>query len=121
MGNFGSEDRMDYTIIGGSVNLASRLESAADPDEVVVSEDTWLLVREVYRCEEKGSLTVKGINHPVKTYRVVGRVGEEAGRTEAEMDGFSLRYDPERLGREEGLRARKVLEALLPRLPRENG
>jgi len=71
VGNFGSEDRMDYTIIGGTVNTASRLESATLPGDILISYETFALIRDQIHCEEQGEVEVKGIAYPVATYRVV--------------------------------------------------
>ena len=71
VGNFGSEDRMDYTMVGGGVNLASRLESAATPGEILISYETYAHVKDEVECQEHGEINVKGIAYPVATYQVV--------------------------------------------------
>lgn len=77
VGNFGSENRMDYTIIGTQVNLAQRLEANAPPDGIMISYETHALVEDETVCRYNGEITVKGINRPIKNYILLGWRGED--------------------------------------------
>ena len=68
----GSEARMDYAVLGDSVILAQRLESAAPPGETYVSEATVRLVEGEFEFEPVGELTLKGKAEPVLAWRLVG-------------------------------------------------
>ena len=89
VGNFGSDDRMDYTIIGGGANTASRLESAAQPGEILISYETFANIKDEILCEEEGQIDVKGIAYPVATYRVVDRFRHPRGQAAAFPGGAS--------------------------------
>ena len=93
VGNFGSEDRLDYTIIGNGVNLASRLEARAGINKILISEDTYLLIRNKIICEKKEPINVKGISYPVQTYEVVKFSQENDNLIERNIPGLSLSID----------------------------
>jgi adenylate cyclase len=70
VGNFGSDQRMDYTIIGAEANLAARLQSIAKPDGIIVSYETFVLVSDMVRAQALEPITLKGIARPVMPYTV---------------------------------------------------
>lgn len=76
VGNFGSEDRMDYTIIGAEANLAARLQSIAEPGGIVMSYETYALVRDMVRARPIEPIAMKGISREVVPYVVEGLVDE---------------------------------------------
>jgi len=76
VGNFGSQDRMDYTIIGHEVNLAARLESHADAGGILMAAETYSLVKDWLLAEEQEAITMKGFSQPVRTFRVQGKIDD---------------------------------------------
>ena len=71
VGNFGSVQRVDYTVLGSPVNLAARLEAACGPQEILVSPGTKNLVEAVFEFKEKKPLKLKGFEDPIKPYQLI--------------------------------------------------
>ena len=71
VGNFGSVQRVDYTVLGSPVNLAARLEAACGPKEILVSPETKNLVEAVFEFEEKKPLKLKGFEDSIKPYQLI--------------------------------------------------
>ncbi len=82
VGSVGNDLKMDYSAVGDTVNLASRMESAARPGAVLVSENTYRMARDFFEFQPLGKLKVKGKEEPVQAYELL-RVGKSATRFEA--------------------------------------
>ena len=72
-GNIGSASlkRLDYTVIGDVVNTASRLESAANPGQIVISETSYEKVKEYFKCQKVGEVSLKNKSNPMVIYEVI--------------------------------------------------
>ncbi len=71
VGSLGSDLRVEFSAVGDTVNLASRMEGMADPGTILVSEETYRLTEGLFWFEFAGEKRVKGKEKPVRTYRVI--------------------------------------------------
>ncbi len=71
-GNIGSPKRMDYTVIGDSVNIASRLESSAQPNQIFIGEETYRQIEGKFKIQEVGQKKLRGRSEAIMVYEVLG-------------------------------------------------
>jgi adenylate cyclase len=72
-GNLGSLQRMDYSVIGDTVNVASRLENTAGPDEIIISQATKDHLGDKFILEKRPEIRVKGKERSIQIYNVLGK------------------------------------------------
>jgi class 3 adenylate cyclase len=116
VGNFGSDDRMDYTIIGSGVNATARLESFAETDGILIGHETYALVKDEVNAEEQEPIKVKGFAEPLRCYKVLGLYDDLVAKGSVireEQDGFKLLLDLNKHDRAEAIAA---LQAIVDRL-----
>ncbi len=116
VGNFGSNDRMDYTIIGNAVNLTARLQSHSEIDGILLGHETHSLVKDEVAAEAESPIKVKGFAEPIRCYKVLGlydQLAEEGTVIREEQDGFKFLLNLQKYDKAEAIR---TIETILSRL-----
>jgi class 3 adenylate cyclase len=111
VGNFGSADRMDYTIIGAE---AARLQSLATPGTIIISYETYALVRDIVVARALPPISVKGISHEVVPYAVESSLEDPIGDTPVlteHLAGLDFYLDPNSIDAATADRIRSLLRA----------
>jgi class 3 adenylate cyclase len=113
VGNFGSADRMDYTIIGAEANLAARLQSVAEAGHIVVSYETYALVRDIVVAHALPPITMKGVSREVIPYSVEGMLdtaGQKIKIFSEHLTGLDFYLDPSMIHAGSAGRIRALLQ-----------
>ncbi len=119
VGNFGSDDRMDYTIIGAEANLAARLQSIAPAGGIMLSYETYAHVKDIVEASPTEPIRMKGISREVIPYLVERNTeapGEERTRISENEEGLSLTLDVSGMDPVRAARLRAKLKAALAML-----
>ena len=80
VGDIGSARRVDYTVLGNTVNIAARLEEfVATPGSIVVGETTYDFIKDLFAVEPLGDMPLKGLSKKISAFRICGGEPPEAG------------------------------------------
>jgi adenylate cyclase len=124
VGNFGSDDRMDYTIIGAEANLAARLQSIAEAGDIVVSYETYALVRDIAVARALTPITMKGISREVVPYAVqsvLDATGKNIEVFSEHLSGLDLYFNAAMIDATDAKHVRNVLQDALNALDTQRG
>ena len=120
VGNYGAVHRMAYTIVGRDANLAARLQYAADIDEILVSDETYKLIKNDYLCAPKSPIELKGIQGKVRTWQVMEKYSASKNENQQWFDyeykGFHLVLNLEEVQNFEYPELVEVLEKMVDRI-----
>lgn len=121
VGNFGSANRMDYTVIGAEANLAARLQSIANPGSIILSYETYTLVRSLVAARALAPISLKGISRQIVPY-VVETVLDKEGREKRvfaeHFAGLDLYFDLSVVDPGSAERVRRILDEAIVALER---
>ena len=95
VGNFGSDQRLTYTIIGSEVNVAQRLETSAESGGILMSYETYAHAQDLIEVEQLESISMKGVNREIKVFSVLNELRE---RNTKSLASQKLKTVPERIG-----------------------
>ena len=95
VGNFGSDQRLTYTIIGSEVNVAQRLEASAQPGGILMSYETYAHAQDLIEVEQLSSISMKGVKREIKVFSALNQI-EQVNKKKRPSE--KLKNVPERIG-----------------------
>ena len=94
VGNFGSDQRLTYTIIGSEVNVAQRLEASAQPGGILMSYETYAHAQDLIEVEQLNSISMKGVKREIKVFSVLNEIKQKNNIKES---SHKIKNVPERI------------------------